>query len=600
MQQVDLTTLVAVCHELATCCLPAKLEQVYQGDRYTLYLCLRTFTAKQWLLVSWHPQAARLHLSNPPPNEPDTFTFSQQIWHQVAGLALVGLQTVSPWERVVDLQFARRPGDKALWHLYVEIMGKYSNAILVNSDGAIVTAAHQVSSKQSRVRTIQTGDLYELPPGLLETIPTLTESFASWRDRLVLIPQEITRSLLTNYRGLSSVLVRSLLAGSKIDSKATTATLTDVDWQNLFAAWQTWLQCLQTRQFTPELTDKGYAVIGYQPSAIGPQFVDSLQVDPNVASKLVNSQLPVNDLLRKYYSDRLRQQEFQQLWQQISQALQVQIGKLQHKSDAFQQRLGESEHADRLKHQADLLMAHLQDWQPGMQAIEVLDFVTILPVEISLDPQQSAVQNAQNLYKQHRKLKRAKDAIAPLFAAVQQEIYYLQQVLTLAAQLEPDDLKSLQEIRQELVVQSYLKATNFRSDDKAKRRTKKEEPLNCHRYKSPGGFEIWVGRNNYQNEILTFRVAGDYDLWFHTQEIPGSHVLLRLEPGAVPDTQDLQAAANLAAYYSQARLSDRVPTIFTEPKYVFKPKGAKPGMVVYKQERVIWGQPTVISVASNH
>jgi predicted ribosome quality control (RQC) complex YloA/Tae2 family protein len=582
MQQVDLTTLVAVCHELATCCLPAKLEQVYQGDRHTLHLCLRTFTAKQWLLVSWHPQAARLHLSNPPPSVPDTFTFSQQIWHQVAGLALVGLQTVSPWERVVDLQFARRPGDDVLWHLYVEVMGKYSNAILVNGDGAIVTAAHQVSSKQSRVRPIQTGDLYELPPGLLETIPTLTESFASWRDRLILIPQEISRSLLTNYRGLSSVLVRSLLTASEIDIKATTDTLTDADWPNLFAAWQNWLRCLETRQFQPRLTDKGYAVIGDRRSEI--------------SCKPANPQFQVNDLLNKYYSDRTRQQEFQQLFQQISQALQVQIAKLQHKSDTFQLRLGESEHSDELKHQANLLMAYLQDWQPGMQAIAVLDFVTNLPVEISLDPLQSAVQNAQNLYKQHRKLKRAKEAIAPLLEAVQAEIKYLQQVLTLASQLETDDLKSLQEIRQELATQGYLKIPNYRIDDKSKRRNKKEEPLNCHRYKSPGGFEIWVGRNNYQNEILTFRVAGDYDLWFHTQEIPGSHVLLRMEPGAVPDLQDLQAAANLAAYYSQARLSDRVPTIFTEPKYVFKPKGAKPGMVVYKQERVIWGQPTAISI----
>lgn len=582
MQQVDLTTLVAVCHELATCCLPAKLEQVYQYDRHTLYLCLRTFTAKQWLLVSWHPQSARLHLSNQPPNDPDTFTFSQQIWHQVAGLALVGLQMVSPWERVVDLQFARRPGDEPLWHLYVEIMGKYSNVILVNSANAIVTAAHQVSSKQSRVRPIQTGDTYELPPGLLETIPTLTEAFASWRDRLILIPQEVGRSLLTNYRGLSSVLVRSLLTASEIDGKVTTDALTDADWQNLYRGWQTWLQCLETRQFKPKLTDKGYTVISYQP------------LDPS--DRLANPQFQVNELLHKYYSDRTQQQEFQQLWQQISQVLKVQIGKLEHKADTFQQRLGESEHSDELKHQADLLMGHLQDWQPGMQRIEVLDFVTNLSVEINLDPRQSAVQNAQNLYKQHRKLKRAKEAIAPLLEAVQAEINYLKQVLTLAAQLESDDLKSLQEIRQELAVQAYLKISNFRIDDKAKRKNKKEEPLNCHRYKSPGGFEIWVGRNNFQNEILTFRVAGDYDLWFHTQEIPGSHVLLRLEPGAVPDTKDLQAAANLAAYYSQARLSDRVPTIFTEPKYVFKPKGAKPGMVVYKHERVIWGQPTAISL----
>jgi predicted ribosome quality control (RQC) complex YloA/Tae2 family protein len=595
MQQVDLTTLVAGCHEIGTCCLPAKLEQVYQGDRYTLYLCLRTFAAKQWLLISWHPQAARLHLSPQPPHDPDTFTFSQQIWHQVAGLALVALQTVSPWERVVDLQFARRPGDEVLWHLYVEIMGKYSNVILVNGDGAIVTAAHQVSYRQSRVRPIQTGDLYELPPALLEAIPTLTESFESWRDRLTLIPQEISRSLVTNYRGVSTVLVRSLLVGAGMDSTAMTDSIARSDWQNLFAVWQTWLQCLETKQFVPELTDKGYTVIG----GVGDRLRGA---DITTARLMIHAHpniTPVNDLLYRYYSDCLQQQEFKQLWQQIAQAIQAQLAKLQHKSEDFQKRLGQSEQSESMKHKANLLMAHLQDWQPGMQEIEVLDFDTNRSVQISLDPLQSAVQNAQNLYKQHRKQKRAKEAIVPLLEAVQQEIDYLQQVMTLAAQLEPGDLKSLQEIRQELATQGYLKAPSYRTDDRARGKNKKEEPLNCHRYQSPSGFEILVGRNNYQNEIVTFRVAADYDLWFHTQEIPGSHVLLRVEPGAVADSQDLQAAANLAAYYSQARLSDRVPVVFTEPKHVYKPKGAKPGMVVYKHERVIWGQPDVLQILAH-
>ena len=102
---------------------------------------------------------------------------------------------------------------------------------------------------------------------------------------------------------------------------------------------------------------------------------------------------------------------------------------------------------------------------------------------------------------------------------------------------------------------------------------------------------MWIGRNNSQNDRLTFRTASDYDLWFHTQEIPGSHVLLRLEPGSVPDDRDLQYAADLAAYYSRARQSEQVPVVYTKPKYVYKPKGAKPGMAIYKQESVLWGRP---------
>ena len=100
-----------------------------------------------------------------------------------------------------------------------------------------------------------------------------------------------------------------------------------------------------------------------------------------------------------------------------------------------------------------------------------------------------------------------------------------------------------------------------------------------------------MGRNNYQNDLISFRVAGEYDLWLHAQEISGSHVLLRLPAGAIAEDQDLQIAANYAAYYSRARQSDQVPVVCTIPKYVFKPKGAKPGMVVYTHEKIIWGQP---------
>ena len=568
MQPVDLTTLVAICHELAEC-LPARLEKVHQRDRHTLYLCLRTLEKKLWLTLCWHPQHARLHLSPSPLLEPDTFTFSQQIWHQLSGLALVGVSLVSDWERVVDLQFAQRPGDRIQAHLYAEIMGKYSNAILVTDGGVIVTAAHQVSTKQSRVRPIQTGDRYEMPPGLLETIPSLNEPFELWFDRLTLIPQEIKRSLMTNYRGLSSSLIRSILAATNLDSTAKTDTLTDLDWQNLWQAWRSWLRILESKQFQPQLVDQGYTVLG-------------------VKHEHNQGTYPVNGLIHKYYSQYIQQQEFQQLSQEINQTLQVQLAKLNTKAEEFEQRLSQSEQAEAIKDRADLLMANLQAWQPGMKSIELLDFITNEPVQIALNPELNAVQNAQSLYKKHQKQKRAKVAIEPLLASVQQEMRYLEQVATAAQQLESSDLKLLQEIRSELIQQGYLKATDYRPVD---RKGKKVETLDCHRYQSPSGFEIWIGRNNFQNDTMTFRIANDYDLWFHTQEIPGSHVLLRIAPGSTPDPQDLQTAADLAAYYSRARQSDRVPVIFTEPKYVFKPKGAKPGMVVYKHERVIWGKP---------
>jgi len=150
------------------------------------------------------------------------------------------------------------------------------------------------------------------------------------------------------------------------------------------------------------------------------------------------------------------------------------------------------------------------------------------------------------------------------------------------------DLQTLAEIKEELIQQKYLK-------DPQKQEQSRQEESKPHIYVSPSGFEVWVGRNNKQNDQLTFRIAGDYDLWFHTQEIAGSHVLLRLKPGTVAEDSDLQFTADLAAYYSRSRQSEQVPVVYTQPKFVYKPKGAKPGMVVYKKEKVLWGKPHIIA-----
>ncbi len=569
MQGVDYTTLMAVVADLKSHWLPARVEKVYQRDRHTILLALRTIDQRGWLTISWHPQAARPHTSQPPPRSPDTFTFSQQLHHQLQGLALVAIAPIAPWERALDLQFAPRPSDPVQWHLYVEIMGKYSNAILVNPDNVIVTAAHQVSSQQSRLRPIQTGTAYEVPPRLTEPIPSLTEPQEQWQERLALIPGTLRKNLLKTYRGLSSPLVDAMVRSATIDPQALTDHLSPDAWQRLFQQWQWWLRTLAEQTFQPGYTSTGYTVVGWE-----------LQ-QPNH---------DVQGLLDGYYSDRLSQQQFQQLHHQLSQRLNSLLTKLQVKAQGFQQRLTQADHADRCREQADLLMAHLHRWQPGMTDITLPDFTTGEPQTISLHPEKNAVQNAQVLYKQHQKLRRAREAIAPLLAAVQEEIHYLEQVEAALTQLDcyhhHHDLITLEEIRDELVQQGYLEDPGYQP-----RRSPQESAAEFHHYRTPSGFDLYVGRNNRQNDHLTFRVAQAYDLWFHTQEIPGSHVLLRPNPGAEITTADLQYAADLTAYHSRARHSDQVPIVYTTPNHVYKPKGAKPGIAIYKQETVIWGQP---------
>jgi predicted ribosome quality control (RQC) complex YloA/Tae2 family protein len=572
LQPVDFTTLTAACSELRANWLPSRIEQVYQRDRYTIAMALRTLQQRSWLEISWHPQAGHICIGDPPPRIPDTFTFSQQLIHQLSGLALVGIEAIAPWERVIDLQFARRPGESALYHLYAEIMGKYSNVILTDASNLIITAAHQVSQQQSSVRPIQTGQPYETPPKLTGTVPSLTESQERWQERVSLVPGGIKRQLLKSYSGLSTALLELMLLVANIAPETTTDTLNSEDWQRLFGRWQEWLQTLESCEFKPAWTANGYTVMGWGAVATAKD---------------------IQELLNRYYTDQINQQLFSQLRHQLSQKLNNILTKLRNKAQTFTERLQQSDRADEYRQKADLLMAHLQNWEPGMKEITLADFDTGQPVAIALQPDKNAVQNAQSLYKQHQKLKRARAAVEPLLLEVQAEIQYLEQVEAAIGQIDKyqtaEDLQALEEIREELIDQKYLEDPEYRS-----RSTNEPAISNFYRYRTPSGFEVLIGRNNRQNDQLSFRVAGDYDLWFHAQEIPGSHVLLRLEPGTVPEEADLQFIANLAAYYSRARQSDQVPVVYTQPKHVYKPKGAKPGIAIYKHERILWGQPQLI------
>jgi predicted ribosome quality control (RQC) complex YloA/Tae2 family protein len=567
MQPVDFTTLTAICADLKQKWIPAKLEQVYQIDRHTISIALRTINKRAWLTISWHPQAARICIGNPPPRTPDTFTFSDQLRHQLNGLALTDLSFVTQWERVIDLQFAKRPNEEAIWHLYIEIIGKYSNVILTDADRRIIAVAHQVNSNQSSLRTVQTGQKYELPPLLLHDIPKQEESFQDWQEKISLIPRSIQQQLLKSYRGISPHVANLIIERSDLDLDRSTDNLTDLDWQNLYQNWQIWLAILKEYKFICGWTKNGYTVLGW---------------GLNGESK------DIQNLIDNYYRDKLNLETFKQLKYQLSQKLISFLKKAQQKANTFQEKIIESIDADLYKERADLLMAYLQEYQTGMKSIVLNDFTTGEPISIKLNPEKNAVQNAQAFYKNHQKLKRARTAIEPLLAEVLAEIYYLQQIQTALDRIDnyqsQQDLETLEEIREELIEQQYLTNNSQRN-----RHTNEESKP--HRYITPSGFELWIGRNNRQNDILTFKTATDYDLWFHTQEIAGSHVLLRLEAGKVAEEADLQFAADLASYYSQARQSDRVPVVYTKPKYVYKPKGAKPGMVIYKQETIIWGRP---------
>ena len=263
-------------------------------------------------------------------------------------------------------------------------------------------------------------------------------------------------------------------------------------------------------------------------------------------------------------------------------------------------------------HKADLIMAHLHAIKSGSTSATVEDWDTGEQITIALDATKTPIEVAEEFYKKARKQRRAVDQVAPLIEEAQQQLEYLQDAECMLQQLEgsePSDLAALREAETELVAGGFMKASTEaalaeKAAGKAKKAAKKGakrqkgggggsavDGEGLRRYISPNGFTVLVGRNSTQNDHLTMRLAQNNDLWMHARGVPGAHVLLRIPAGQEAESADMQFAADLAAYFSKSRAEGKLDVTIANPAHISKPKGAKPGQVLVKQEKVMLGRP---------
>jgi predicted ribosome quality control (RQC) complex YloA/Tae2 family protein len=578
MQPVDVTTLSAIREELRRDWVPARVEQLRQEDSFTVQILLRTFNKSAWLVCSHHPQSARIHIRQfrdrgPAQKPPHPQAFISQLQDCLQGKVLVQIEQPS-WERVLILHFAARPDEPASHRLYVEIMGKYSNLVLTEAtaQNMILNCAHVVTDSQSRLRPMGPGDLYTPPPPLTSPEPSLSIPYSSWQARVSLLPKPVDQSLIQSYRGISKSLTHQLLTQAGIPITAKTQELGEAQWQALFGAWTAWLTTMQSGLFQPCLKDSGYSVLGWE-CAAGQGKTASAVLD-------------------QYYSQTTESQTFKNQQSRMLQVIQVALTKLDKKEAEFKERLLQAQDCELFRQKGDLLKANLHKIQPGQKVARLTDPHTGERFNITIDPAKDAITNAQQYYKRHQKAKRALEIIIPLLEGVYREEHYLATVQTALEQME-QDLESLQEVQAELEEAKYLKVN-------PKNRPFRKTKTVFHGYWTPHGLKIWVGRNNRQNEELSFKVAAPNDLWFHAQEIPGSHVVLQIPPGTIPHEEDLAAAAAVAAYHSRSRQESKVPVAYTECRHLRKLKGPLPGLVTYETFQVIWGVPDRVNLLTKY
>ena len=546
LQAMDVTTLRVLLAAMRPRWLPSRFEKAQQCDGSTIQIGVRSLQGIQWIELSWQAEAPRLLPIAAPPRRGDGSTLAQQLQHGLKGLALVSLEQEG-WERVIRFGFAPRPGAPPERTLVLELMGRHSNLFLLDGDRRIAAVGRQVSERQSRLRPLGNGDLYQPPPLLPGEPPRLLETRSSWQSRLSLLPLPLEAALRDCYQGISPSLMRQLLAGAPLASTPVDQLHSD-QWERLWQHWQAWLQAVEAGRLHWQLEA---GVDGYR---CWPGVGEDGTVEPETTNA---DQLGLG--LSLYYQQRLQSRRLDQQRQRLRHRLEVAIVREQRQISDQEVLLARIEESPRLQEQADQLLC-----QPN--------------------PSREQVDEAQKLYRQARRLRRSGAAIVPRLDQHRLTLAWLEAGLTFVDQA--DSLEQLQELQEEL---DGLQGDSQCRNRAQRRQQSGREPTPLELV-SGTGLRLQVGRNHRQNDWISLKQARRGDLWFHAQECPGSHVVLKSSEGLATET-DLQQAADLAAYFSRARGNRRVAVVMVPALDLQRIAGATAGAVRHRGGQVLWGEP---------
>ena len=564
---LDALCLSGVVHELQNALSGAKIDKIYQPGRDEVVLALRAPAGNVKLLLSANPSHPRAHLTQISRENPDKPPmFCMLLRKHLSGARLLEL-VQPPMERVVDLRLEALDelGDRVERRLVLEAMGRHSNLILLDGEGRIMDCLRRVDSDMSARRQVLPGLFYRLPPAQEKLDPSSLDR-AALESALAAAPEEsqADKWLLDTFGGLSPLICRELAfrAGGATDARL--HQMGEGGRSRLLDELEGLLRSVQENSFTPVMLEKeGHpSDFTFQPiSQYGPAV--SCVPFPSFSA-----------LLDRFYEQRENQERVRQRGQDLIRSVTNARDRAARKIGLQEQELAATRDRERLRQFGDIITSNLHAMEKGMSRLTAADFYDpeCPQIHIPLDPLLTPQQNAAKYYKEYNKAKTAESILTLQLEKGRRDLDYLNSVLEAIALAEGE--RDLQEIRQELTDTGYLRRPS-KARDRGKRVASK--PME---FRSSSGLRISVGKNNTQNDLLTTKQAFKSDLWFHTQKIHGSHVILWTE-GGQPDLTSIQEAAQLAAGFSQGRASGKVAVDYTPVKYVKKPGGARPGMVVY-------------------
>ncbi len=476
-------------------------------------------------------------------------------------------------ERVIDftIEHLDEMGDPSCKHLYVELMGKHSNIIFCRDDGVIIDSIKHISAQVSSVREVLPGRMYFIPQTTEKADP-LTVTCEDFAGIIGKTPAPLYKALYQKLTGISPVMASELCFRAGLDEDISANAFGADDLDRLYAVLSSMMDDVKAQNFTPNIV-----YLGGEPEEYASLPLTSLECADS--ETLVFSS--VSRLLWQFYSEKSIKTRIRQKSADLRKIIQTALERSNKKYDLQERQLKGTLDRDRYRVYGELLNTYGYGLQGGETELRCPDSYTGEEVVIPLDPKLSAQENAQKYFNRYQKLKRTNEALTGQLketAAVTEHLESIRTSLDLAEKEE-----DLVPIREELMDYGFIR----------RRPSSKKNPKNTSRpyhYISSDGFDIYVGKNNYQNEEVTFRIADGDDWWFHAKNIPGSHVIVKTGGKELPD-KTFTEAASLAAYYSKGRDSEKVEIDYTQRKNLKKVNGGPPGFVIYHTNYSLMAEP---------
>lgn len=480
-------------------------------------------------------------------------------------------------ERIInfEIEHLNELGDPCRKKLIVEIMGKHSNIIFCNEEDMIIDSIKHISAQVSSVREVLPGRRYFIPKTQEKSNPLEADQQSFW-EKVYGKPLPVQKAIYTSYTGISPVIASELCFRANIDGDQPVQALSEEEKLHLFHHFSWLTEDISEGKFTPNIIKHGKEPIDFSGVELK-QYADYTTTRYD----------SISEVLETFYAAKNVYTRIRQKSVDLRKVVTTVLERSRKKYDLQLKQLKDTEKREKYKVYGELIHTYGYGLEENANKLEALNYYTNEMISIPLDPQLTPLENAQKYFDKYNKLKRTFDALTELIEETKEEILHLESVSTsLDIAISEDDLA---QIKEELIQFGYIKKKQI-----GKKAKLKSKPFH---YISSDGYHIYVGKNNFQNEELTFKFAAGNDWWFHAKGMPGSHVVVKTNGDELPD-RTFEEAGRLAAYYSKGRENDKVEIDYLQKKNVKKPNGSKPGFVVYYTNYSLVASPDITELKS--